>query len=102
MKLLLKDNSVNLDGISLEMIEAIHWVMLTCMHSGMEACVLTSARDGKHAPGSLHQVGQALDFRNRNWPDSIGMADSLRAKLGPDFDVVLEKDHLHIEFDPKP
>lgn len=66
-------------------------------------CVITSGFDGSHKVGSLHYVGRALDFRtyhvaSRVLPDlRANIADA----LGFDFDVVLEKDHLHIEYDPK-
>lgn len=102
MKLKLKDHTVNLDGICLEMIEAIYITMICCMRHGVREIVITSARDGQHGKTSLHGAGAAIDVRNRNWPDNIGMADEIREELGPDFDVVLEHDHLHIEYDPRP
>lgn len=65
--------------------------------------VITSARDGKHMVGSLHFVGRAIDLRTRDMPlmGSAAIAESLREVLGKDFDVVLEKDHIHLEYDPK-
>lgn len=67
------------------------------------AIVITSALDGKHSRGSKHYVGQAIDLRTRDitkeqseaWRNSVALA------LGSEYDVVLERDHLHIEFDPK-
>lgn len=68
---------------------------------GLE-CVVTSGSEGRHMPKSLHYSGNALDFRILNVPP--GMRDSLfsdiRSRLGVQFDVVVEKDHLHVEFDP--
>jgi hypothetical protein len=29
------------------------------------------------------------------------VVEDLRAKLGPEFDVVVEKDHWHVEHDPR-
>jgi len=50
----------------------------------------------------------ALDFRIRKGPGEWFSAeqlaelhDRLKWGLGPHYDVVLEKDHLHIEYDPK-
>jgi len=66
-------------------------------------CTITSASDGKHGPNSLHYSGNALDLRTRDCkPDDLQMIYvSLRQALGAQFDVVLEKDHIHVEFDPK-
>ena len=65
--------------------------------------VITSAVDGEHSRGSLHYVGYAIDVRiwaiekdRLSW-----FADELDIELGTEFDCVLEKDHLHIEFQPK-
>jgi len=66
-------------------------------------CVVTSAFDGQHKPGSLHYVGRALDFRIWDVPseERADLAAHIRDRLGPDFDVVLEANHIHIEYDPK-
>lgn len=66
--------------------------------------IVTSGTDGKHNPGSLHPFGDAMDLRR--WDlDAIGKTatavSQLRGALGPNFDVVLESNHIHVEFDPK-
>lgn len=65
--------------------------------------VVTSGIDGTHGPGSMHPFAKALDFRTNFFAyREIGVvAKDLQNKLGPDYDVVVEKDHLHIEYDPK-
>jgi len=65
--------------------------------------VITSAVDGVHSPTSLHYRGLALDFRTRTVPadERQALRDAIAKALGPDFDVVLESDHLHVEWDPK-
>lgn len=72
------------------------------------SCVITSALDGKHKPGSLHYSGLALDFRTKNIPVSSKPAiiAEIAACLGKGFDVLLEwpgqdNEHLHVEYDPK-
>ena len=67
------------------------------------ACIITSGSEGKHKVGSLHPKDQALDFRTRHmdkrlWPV---VAEELGKALGPQYDVVLESDHIHCEYDPK-
>jgi hypothetical protein len=66
-------------------------------------CIITSASDGKHGVNSLHYKGKALDLRTYNLPTaSVNLVvHSLKDALGEQFDVVLESDHIHVEFDPK-
>lgn len=66
---------------------------------GFEA-VITSTFEGSHSPSSLHYNNDAFDVRV---PGSrVGeVGERIRQKLGKDFDVVLEGNHYHIEYDPK-
>ena len=60
--------------------------------------VITSTYEGNHSPGSLHYANLAIDIRK-----PIGNAlirDKISEHLGDDFDVISEKDHIHIEYDP--
>lgn len=68
--------------------------------------VITAVRDGKHKVGSLHYVGAAFDCRlasryTQNPDTDLRILADLKDALGPQFDVVLEGDHFHVEFDPK-
>lgn len=64
--------------------------------------VMTSGSEGTHMSGSLHYVGRAFDFRTRNFLDGhrAQILADIRDALGPEFDVVAETDHAHIEWDP--
>jgi len=65
-----------------------------------EEIVITSTYEGSHGEGSLHYDDNAYDLRKpRDYAKEIEM--KLRGALGPSFDVVLEGDHIHIEYDPK-
>ena len=66
--------------------------------------VITSGTDGQHMVGSKHYSSEALDLRISNIPvlDLPLYVERLRARLGHDYDVVLESDHIHVEFDPQP
>ena len=68
------------------------------------ACVLTSGTDGTHKEGSLHYKGMAIDLRTRDLTvdQRMGVFHYLRAILEPlGYDVVVEPDHFHVEYDPK-
>lgn len=69
---------------------------------GREA-IVTSGTDGTHGHDSLHYVGLAIDIRTRDLTSQQveWLATKLRALLGAAFDVVVEKDHIHIEYDPE-
>lgn len=63
---------------------------------------ITSGREGSHAPRSLHYRGLAVDLRTRGFPliKVRELSLELRSALGPSYDVVMESDHLHVEYDP--
>ena len=65
--------------------------------------IVTSVTEGRHGNGSLHFPGFAFDCRRRHIQskDVGSISASLKEALGPEFDVVLESDHWHIEFQPK-
>lgn len=63
--------------------------------------VVTSGDDSTHGKGSLHPKGLALDFRTKTLPPTLrGQVRDEIARALPGFDVVLEVDHLHVEYDP--
>ena len=64
---------------------------------------ITSVCDGKHSEKSLHYNGQAVDIRTRDLSGVTAqdIATRIKLRLGGDYDVVNEGDHIHIEFDPK-
>ena len=70
------------------------------------AVVVTSLVDGKHSNGSLHYRGAAVDLRTHHLPGgnegqtAQAIAADMRCALGADFDVVVERDHIHVEHQP--
>lgn len=70
---------------------------------GLPNLVATSISDGVHKPGSKHYEGMAVDIRI--WGISTiklkKLVARIQAKLGQEYDVVLEATHIHIEYDPK-
>jgi len=94
---------VRVHGIRPEIVLALMVAESIYQSHGAEV-VVTSGIDGQHKRGSKHYAGQAVDVRIWNLPDSVP-AETVRAEiaeaLAGDYDVVLESDHIHIEFDPK-
>lgn len=82
------------------------WTML--FKSPMQF-VVTSVADSTHKGGSLHYQGNAFDLRVRDpmglWAASndqiANFVSQLRASLNDGFDVVIESDHVHVEWQPK-
>jgi hypothetical protein len=73
-------------------------------HLGQRSmCTITSGSDGTHMEGSRHPDGNALDYRTNHLTDAQKSTITAACKeaLGENFDVVLEADHLHVEYDPK-
>ena len=85
-----------------EYVAQIPLICSTFAAYGQDATV-TSGREGKHKEGSLHYKVplRALDWRVWNVRDVELCAAELRLVLPDDFDVVVEKTHIHIEYDPK-
>lgn len=65
--------------------------------------IVTCADGGKHSNTSLHYAGAALDFRTNfmTGEQKQALHAKLVARLGADFDAVLEATHLHLEAQPK-
>lgn len=63
---------------------------------------ITSGNDGTHLKNSYHYTNAALDVRVNDLPKDSWLTyrDVLQRRLGPKFQVILEKDHLHCEYDP--
>ncbi len=63
---------------------------------------VTSCLEGRHRRNSLHYAGLAFDLRTRDLEvDPSEVTARLRKALGPEFDVVLEPTHIHVEFQPE-
>ncbi len=65
-----------------------------------EEVVITSTFEGDHSPSSLHYADLAFDIRKPKKPITR-VITQIRSILGVSYDVVDERDHYHIEYDPK-
>lgn len=63
---------------------------------------ISSITDREHSIGSLHYTGAAFDLvLDADSPTQATYADSLQLYLGPEYDVIDEGDHVHVEWQPK-
>lgn len=102
-----KDDTVSIEGLkpvtalAMLQVEPIINKYTELSYAGDDPYVITSINDGRHMPKSKHYEGHAFDVRIWWLTDQLRCTGAIAEKLGPDFDVVLEKDHIHIEYDPK-
>lgn len=77
-----------------------YMITVFAYHDAGEKFVLTGGREGKHTLTSLHNSGNAFDCRLPK-KDAQGLRDEIKRRTGIDFDVVLERDHIHVEYQPR-
>ncbi len=94
-------DGVDINGIKPELV--MGFIVADSVYKDLgKELVVTAVVDGKHGIGSFHYIGLAGDLRTRFFDDNgEEAARRLRVSLGKQWDVVLEKDHIHIEFNPK-
>jgi len=93
---------VDMTGIKPELILGL--VVADFVYSTFDVeMVVTSLLDGRHSLTSLHYAGCAADLRTRNIPEGLRkqVRDDIAAALPNDFDVVLESNHIHMEWQPR-
>ena len=62
-------------------------------------CVITSTYEGTHMPSSLHYANRAIDIRRVPGNTELFRSRLLSAIGDIAYDIVIEKDHIHIEYD---
>ena len=63
---------------------------------------VTSISDSQHGPASLHYVGYAVDLRIRELHSNPEDLVKALTEFLPDcYDVILESNHIHLEYQPK-
>lgn len=82
----------------------IVWLIVDSVYKkyGQNA-VITSGSDGVHSKNSKHYTGEGLDFRihyfdkstqKKVYKEIVSHLDETK------YDIILESDHIHIEYDP--
>lgn len=99
-RLCFKDG-VSLVGMQPEALRGIDGC-LNVFHARGLRMTLTSCRDGVHSAHSHHYKGLAWDIRVWDIENQIDdVCEEIRARVGPDYQVINEEDHIHVEFDPR-
>lgn len=96
-------HNVDLTGLRPELV--IAFIVANDIYKEYDSeLVITSVNDSKHSATSLHFSGCAIDLRISTFDNRILALEAthkIKERLGNDFDVILEDDHIHIEWQPK-
>lgn len=89
-------------GVDISDLHLSMWYVLRVLTEvwGDEEPVITSTWEGTHLPWSCHYRKKALDFRLPK-DNPIARVQQLKKRLGKNYDVTMEADHVHVEYDPK-
>lgn len=99
--MIFKDDSIRLDHLRPQLVLGLVIAESVHRRHSSDQMVITSVNDSAHMEGSLHYTGRAADLRSWYYADAEEVALEMREALRKHFDVVLENDHIHIEYDPK-
>lgn len=105
----------SLEGIKPEAKHAIEVIDKIYIANGADLTITSGTEghvgDGVHTDKSLHYTGYAFDcriwvFKNQmhgqtDMKKVNAVAKQIREELGRDYDVLVEHDHIHVEYDPK-
>lgn len=100
--MLICKEGVKVNGMKPEIMLAITIAVDIFNEHGKDT-IITEITGGKHSVGSLHYVGYAVDLRTRHLDPGQAKAivSDLKAALTDEYDCILEKTHIHCEFQPK-
>lgn len=94
---------VRIAGLRPETVFALQVIEGAFRDAGYPMTTVTSGVEGSHSRASLHYLGCAVDIRTRFVPTE--KLETLRVeiarRLTAEYDVILEGDHLHVEYEPK-
>ena len=98
----LKDSTVKIQGITTELLFGLIIAGQVYKDNGQEL-VITSLNDGSHSETSLHYSGNGADLRTNYFTNeqTLSVAKTIKERLGIDYDVVIESNHIHLEYQPR-
>lgn len=64
---------------------------------------VTSANDSAHVPDSRHYMDLAIDIRTHDMRPCVKEVyiKTLNTSLSSDYQVIVESDHIHVQYHPK-
>lgn len=91
------------DTLAKDMWRLLNVIDVITLYTTKRFAIVTSTTDGKHKKGSLHYVGLAVDLRIKDLTPVVtgSYYHALKLALSRLCDVILEKDHIHVEYQPK-
>lgn len=94
---------VNIENLCKEIKYCLENIQSACRKlEGKEYIMtITSGNDSIHMKNSLHYENKAIDIRSKDMKYPVGTTLYIRKALGKNYDVILERDHIHIEYQPK-
>lgn len=95
-------NGVKISGIDTELLFVI-FIADGIYSRNKQLMTITSVLDGRHSPNSLHYEGRAFDIRTHDKTADVNkyLYEQLKRELDFICDIVMEKDHIHVEYQPK-
>jgi hypothetical protein len=94
-------NGITMNKLSSQIVLSLITASGIYQANGQEL-VITSITDSVHSVTSLHYNGMAVDLRTNVFSatTALKVAKELAGALGNNFDVILESNHIHVEYDP--
>ena len=99
----LKNENVSIEKLIPLMVKSLPIIEKACKEIEGESyeMTITSGNDGEHKKGSLHYINRAIDIRTKDMKNPIEVVLRIKNRLGRNFDVIYEFNHIHVEYDPK-
>ena len=92
-------NKVDLSRLRFKARQALWLLVHLCELEG-QSLVITHTFDGTHKEGSLHFKNRAFDMLPPKREKALILSQA-KTMMGPDWDIIDETDHIHVEYDPK-
>ena len=94
---------VDISHLEMHTRKSLRSVEVIFENSGAAEPVITSTYEGNHSVSSLHYQNRAYDLRLpfKTIKMNREVVKHLRSNLENGFDIILERTHIHIAYDPK-
>lgn len=101
----IKDKSVRVDFHQSIWAALFQLDLISMQLTGKQIVITSGSEEGtKHGITSLHYAGCAVDIRSKHYTEAQVAQIIAKFKSDfntPDFDIIYEGNHIHIEYQPK-